>query len=69
MNCTTCNEITVTSDYVRVKDKTYPIPEHVKGKGFNSQSIINKTVFINGYQLMRNGTFKKTLRAQYHLFF
>lgn len=60
------NIVIQTGDHVIVNGKRIEIPDHIKRKGI-SQTTVNGTVFINGYQLMKDDTWKRTLRALWHL--
>ena len=58
------NVIIVGNKGVFINGKEYPLPD---GKSTNSK-IIDNHVFVNGYEL-KNGKWKKTLRAIFHKYF
>lgn len=58
------NMIIVGNKGVFINGKEYPLPD---GKSTNS-TIIDNHVFVNGYEL-KNGKWKKTLRAIFHKYF
>ncbi len=58
------NVIIVGNKGVFINGKEYPLPD---GKSTNS-TIIDNHVFVNGYEL-KNGKWKKTLRAIFHKYF
>lgn len=58
------NVIIVGNKGVFINGKEYPFPD---GKSTNS-TIIDNHVFVNGYEL-KNGKWKKTLRAIFHKYF
>jgi len=58
------NAIIVGNKGVFINGKEYPLPD---GKSTNS-TIIDNHVFVNGYEL-KNGKWKKTLRAIFHKYF
>ncbi len=58
------NVIIVGNKCVFINGKEYPLPD---GKSTNS-TIIDNHVFVNGYEL-KNGKWKKTLRAIFHKYF
>lgn len=58
------NVIIVGNKGVFINGKEYPLPD---GKNTNS-TIIDNHVFVNGYEL-KNGKWKKTLRAIFHKYF
>ena len=58
------NVIIVGNKGVFINGKEYPLPD---GKSTNS-TIIDNHVFANGYEL-KNGKWKKTLRAIFHKYF
>ena len=45
------------------------IPDHVKNEHNHRSSIVNGKIYVNGNELMGDGTFKKTLRSLYHKWF
>lgn len=58
------NVIIVGNKGVFINGKEYPLPD---GKSTNS-TIIDNHVFVNGYEL-KNGKWKKTLRAIFYKYF
>lgn len=62
--CNNENVIIVGNKGVFINGKEYPLPD---GKSTNS-TIIDNHVFVNGYEL-KNGKWKKTLRAIFHKYF
>ena len=58
------NVIIVGNKGVFINGKEYPLPD---GKSTNS-TIIDNHVVVNGYEL-KNGKWKKTLRAIFHKYF
>jgi len=44
------------------------LPPLPNGAGFTNCSVVDNRVFVNGYEL-RNGKWKKTLRALWHKLF
>ena len=58
------NVIIVGNKGVFINGKEYPLPD---GESTNS-TIIDNHVFVNGYEL-KNGKWKKTLRAIFHKYF
>lgn len=58
------NVIIVGNKGVFINGKEYPLPG---GKSTNS-TIIDNHVFVNGYEL-KNGKWKKTLRAIFYKYF
>lgn len=55
------NELTINGNKVDV-------PKHVGIFG-NNTTIINEKVFINGWELKKDGTWKRTFKALWHLWF
>lgn len=50
-----------------IKDgKYYEIPKHIKG---NNVTTINDKIYINGYELKKNGSWKRTIIALWHMIF
>lgn len=53
-----------------INGKKVEIPKHVSSaKVLSNTTIINDKVFINGYELKKDGTWKKTLLALWHKWF
>lgn len=52
--------------FIVMHGRSYTIPKHVK---CNNVTTINGTVYMGGYELLSDGTWKKTLKALYHYFF
>ena len=63
------NSVSITSDYVRINGNVYPIPEHVKRNHGSNTSIVNGKCYINGYEVTKEGKFKRTIAALFHLIF
>lgn len=57
------NSIIMNDREVVVNGIKYPVP----GRGYNT-SMIDGKIYVNGYEL-KNGKWKKTLRAMYHKYF
>lgn len=51
--------------WIEINDVRYPFPKRVKG---HLVSQIDNHIFVDGYEF-KDGKFKRTLRALYHLFF
>ena len=51
--------------WIEINGVRYKFPKRVKG---HSVSQIDNHIFIDGYEF-KDGKFKRTLRALYHLFF
>lgn len=51
-----------------INGKKIEIPRHVS-KTLSNSTIINDRVFINGYELKKDGTWKKTLLGLWHKWF
>lgn len=52
--------------FVIIDGRSHTIPEHVK---CHNVTTINGTVYMGGYELQSDGTWKRTLKAMYHYFF
>ena len=52
--------------FVVMDGRSYTIPKHVKR---HNVTMINGTVYMGGYELKSDGTWKKSLKALYHYFF
>jgi len=59
------NSVSVNNRTVTINGLSYPMLESMHG---NSSSIIDNKIFIDGYEL-KNGKWKKTIRALWHLWF
>lgn len=51
--------------WIEINGVRYSFPKRVKG---HSVSQIDNHIFVDGYEF-KDGKFKRTLRALYHLFF
>lgn len=51
--------------WIEINGVRYKFPKRVKG---HSVSQIDNHIFVDGYEF-KDGKFKRTLRALYHLFF
>lgn len=59
----------IKSKTITINKVTYPIPEHIAKRG-NSVSIVDKQVFVNGFEFdQKQKKFKRSLKALYHLYF
>lgn len=58
--------ITQTTDKIVINGKE--VTEFPQGRKSQSVTIINDKLFVNGYEY-KNGTWKRTLRALWHLWF
>jgi len=58
--------ITQTTDKIVINGKE--VTEFPQGRKRQSVTIINDKLFVNGYEY-KNGTWKRTLRALWHLWF
>lgn len=69
INYSSCNGVVNINDHGKrmtiVNDKEYPWLENMNG---HSITTINDKTFIDGYEL-KNGKWKRTLRALFHLIF
>jgi len=60
------NQTTQTTDKIVINGKE--VTEFPQGRKRKSVTIINDKLFVNGYEY-KNGTWKRTLRALWHLWF
>lgn len=51
-----------------INGKKVDVPKNV-GRFGNNTTIINNKIFINGWELKKDGTWKRTFRALWHLWF
>lgn len=65
INNTYVGNVCMNGRKVIVGGKPYKIPTHIK---CTSISIVNNSVFIDGYEF-KNGEWKMTLKALFHLIF
>jgi hypothetical protein len=57
--------VVVNGRHITVNGETFEIPHYIKG---NNQSIIDGKIFIDGYEF-KDGKFKRTLKALWHMCF
>ena len=64
-NGKTCSIVNSREKWIEINGVRYPFPKRVKG---HSVSQIDNHIFVDGYEF-KDGKFKRTLRALYHLLF
>jgi hypothetical protein len=57
--------VVIADGYVVKNGINYMWPWNIRG---NHTTVINGNVYIDGYQLMEDGQWKRTLKAIWHLF-
>lgn len=66
MNMTCQNGVYIVNDTVCINGKKLPpLPGRA---GYSNTTVIGNEIFINGYE-WKNGKWKRTLRALWHLIF
>lgn len=60
-----CSIVNSREKWIEINGVRYLFPKRVKG---HSVSQIDNHIFVDGYEF-KDGKFKRTLRALYHLFF
>lgn len=63
------NGIDVRKDGVFRGNIFIPFPEKILRKHSLNQTIIGDKLYMNGYELMDDNTFKRTFKALFYMFF
>lgn len=64
----TGDSVVQSGNQVIINGKKIDIPKNV-GRFSSNTTVINGKVFINGWELKKDGTWKRTLRALWHQLF